>query len=62
MDIIFVDTSAWYALANEKDINHSQAQQLLTESKRLVTMKDTLDHSNPCTDHWLSCLLSNGSD
>jgi predicted nucleic acid-binding protein len=37
MDTIFVDTGAWYALANEKDINHLPARQFLTSNKRLVT-------------------------
>jgi predicted nucleic acid-binding protein len=37
MDTIFVDTGAWYALANEKDINHLPARQFLTGNKRLVT-------------------------
>jgi predicted nucleic acid-binding protein len=45
MDTIFVDTSAWYALANKKDINHSQAQQLLTESRRLVTTNFIIDET-----------------
>ena len=32
MDSIFVDSSAWYALANEKDVNHPLARQFLTKN------------------------------
>ncbi len=45
MDLVFVDTSAWYALANEKDINHHLAQQFLAENIRLVTTNFIIDET-----------------
>lgn len=45
MDLVFVDTSAWYALANEKDINHYLAQQFLAENIRLVTTNFIIDET-----------------
>lgn len=45
MDLVFVDTSAWYALANEKDINHHLARQFLAENIRLVTTNFIIDET-----------------
>ena len=45
MDLIFVDTSAWYALANEKDINHALARQFSAENRRLVTTNFVIDET-----------------
>jgi predicted nucleic acid-binding protein len=45
MDLLFVDTSAWYALANEKDINHLRARQFLAENRRLVTSNFVIDET-----------------
>lgn len=47
--MIFVDTSAWIAIEDEKDINHSQAlqfkQELLVSRARLVTTNYILDET-----------------
>jgi predicted nucleic acid-binding protein len=45
MEIIFVDTSAWYALANEKDANHLLAREFLAENRRLVTTNFIIDET-----------------
>ncbi len=45
MDFVFVDTSAWYALANERDVNHSLARQFLDENRRLVTTNFIIDET-----------------
>jgi len=45
MDFIFVDTSAWYALANERDINHPLARQFLDEDRWLVTTNFVIDET-----------------
>lgn len=45
MDLVFVDSSAWYALANEKDVNHSAAHQFLLANKRFITTNFIIDET-----------------
>lgn len=45
MDVIFVDTSAWYALSNQQDANHALARQFLTGNQRLVTTNFIIDET-----------------
>jgi uncharacterized protein len=44
--MIFVDTSAWYALSSRKDVNHRVANQVLASLKdRLVTSDYIVDET-----------------
>jgi hypothetical protein len=45
MHAVFVDTSAWYALAADKDVNHSLARNFLAESNILVTTNFIIDET-----------------
>lgn len=42
---VFVDTSAWYALATATDVNHSQARNFLAEPNTLVTTNFIIDET-----------------
>ncbi|RME42523.1 MAG: PIN domain-containing protein [Caldilineae bacterium] len=44
-NVVFVDTGAWYALANKKDINHERAVQFVLEPKRLLTTNYIIDEA-----------------
>ena len=35
--VVFVDSSAWYALANEREKNHEAARRFMQDRCRLVT-------------------------
>jgi len=45
MERVFVDTSAWYALLNARDVRHERALQLLDETYRLVTTNYVIDET-----------------
>lgn len=45
MSSIFVDTSAWHAVSNERDANHALAQEFLTRNERLVTTNFVIDET-----------------
>jgi hypothetical protein len=45
MDLIFIDSSAWYALANQKDVNHLSARHFLNRTSRLVTSNFIIDET-----------------
>jgi uncharacterized protein len=45
MNPVFVDSSAWYALANEKDVNHLRSRDFLAEPKRLLTTNFVIDET-----------------
>jgi predicted nucleic acid-binding protein len=44
--VIFIDTSAWYALASVRDVNHHEAKRFLAAiTDRLVTSDYVVDET-----------------
>jgi predicted nucleic acid-binding protein len=68
MHSVFVDTSAWFALATDKDVNHSSAREFLAKANTLVTTNFIIDETITLTrvrvDHksalWMGSRLWSG--
>lgn len=61
--VVFVDSGAWYALANERDKNHKAACRFMQGRYRLVTTNFVIDETITLVlarkDYWAALNIGN---